>query len=189
MVMAISKTEQVAKLVRKSGVFRPRELGQGIARYYLRLAEDGGLVKRVGRGLYVAADSPATEHHSLAQAAKRVPRGIICLLSALRFHDLTTEAPHQVWIAIGEKARRPQDDYPPLRVVRFSGATLTYGVLAKKVDGVAIRVFNPAKTVADCFKYRNKLGLDVALEALREGWTQRKLIKPELKLIRALGRV
>ena len=178
--MAVSKTQLVAKLVRQSGVFRPRDLNGGLARHYLRLAQDRGLVKRVGRGLYVAADSPATEHHTLAQAAKRVPNGIICLLSALRFYNLTTQAPHEVWIAISEKARRPKADSPPLRVVRFSGAALEYGVLTKKVEGVPIRVFSPAKTVADCFKYRNKIGLEVALEALRECHRQHKATMDEL---------
>lgn len=178
--MPVSKTELVAKLVRKSGAFRPRDLGSGIARHYLRLAKERGLVKRVGRGLYVAADFPATEHHSLVEAAKRVPNGIICLLSALRFHGLTTQAPHEVWIAIGEKARRPKADRPRLRVVRFSGASLEYGVMTKKVEGVTVRVFRPAKTVADCFKYRNKIGLEVALEALRECYRERKATMDEL---------
>src|ERR1700675_109794 len=165
--MVLSKTELVARMVRRSGVFRSRDLDDGgIPRQYLRQAKDQGLVRRIGRGLYVAADSPATEHHSLAEAAKRVPGGIICLLSALRFHGLTTQSPHAVWMAISRKARRPRVSQPPLRIVRFSGAALEYGVLTKKVEGVPIRVYTPAKTVADCFKYRNKIGLDVALEAL-----------------------
>ena len=120
------------------------------------------------------------EHHSLAEAAKRVPNGIICLISALRFHDLTTQAPHEVWIAISVKARRLRVDYPPLRIARFSGPSLDYGVTTKKVEGVAVRVFNPAKTVADCFKYRNKIGLDVALEALRDCYRRRKATMDEL---------
>lgn len=179
--MALSKTELVARMVRRSGVFRSRDLKKdGIPRQYLRQAKDRGLVRRIGRGLYVAADSPATEHHSLAEAAKRVPNGIVCLLSALRFHQLTTQSPHEVWMAIPRKARRPRVDHPPLRIVRFSGAALEYGVLAKKVEGVPIRVYNPAKTVADCFKYRNKIGLDVALEALRDCYRQRKATMDEL---------
>jgi len=134
----------------------------------------------VGRGLYIPADALATVHHRLAEASKRVPNGIICLISALRFHDLTTQVPHEVWMAISEKARRPRGDYPPLRIVRFSGASLDYGVLTQKVEGVAVRVFDPAKTVADCFKYRNKIGLDVALEALRDCYRQRKATMDEL---------
>src|SRR6266571_2184722 len=128
-------------MVRKAGVFRPRELDRvGIPREYLRQAKDRGLVRRVGRGLYVADGSRVSEHHTLVEAAKRVPHGVICLLSALRFHGLTTQAPHEVWMAISRKARRPRENHPPLRIVRFSGTALEYGVLAKKVEGVAIRV-------------------------------------------------
>jgi predicted transcriptional regulator of viral defense system len=97
-----------------------------------------------------------------------VPKGVVCLLSALRFHDLTTQSPFEVWLAIGEKARLPKLDNPPLRIVRFSQKTLIYGVQEHSIEGVAVRVYSPAKTVADCFRYRNKIGLDVALEALRE---------------------
>src|SRR3984885_3969587 len=120
--MAVSKAELVARMVRKAGVFRPRELDRvGIPREYLRQAKDSGLVRQVGRGLYVADGSRVTEHHTLVEAAKRVPHGVICLLSALRFHGLTTQAPHQVWVAIAHKARRPRADYPPMRIVHFSG--------------------------------------------------------------------
>jgi predicted transcriptional regulator of viral defense system len=179
--MAISKTDLVARMVGRAGVFRSRDLdGSGISRQYLRLATDRGLVRRVGRGLYIPADAQATEHHSLAEAAKRVPNGTICLLSALRFHDLTTQAPHEVWMAISEKARRPRVDHPPLRIARFSGPALDYGVTTKRVEGVTVQVFNPAKTVADCFKYRNKIGLDVALEALRDCYRRRKATMDEL---------
>jgi len=180
--MATSKTDLVAEMVRRAaGVFRSRDLdGAGIPRQYLRLATDQGLVRRVGRGLYIPADAQATEHHSLAEASKRVPNGIVCLVSALRFQDLTTQAPHEVWMAISEKARRPRVDYPPLRIARFSSSSLDYGVATKKVEGVAVRVFNPAKTVADCFKYRNKIGLDLALEALRDCYRQRKATMDEL---------
>jgi predicted transcriptional regulator of viral defense system len=179
--MALSKTELVARMVRRSGVFRSRDLDDGgIPRQYLRQAKERGLVKQIGRGLYVAGDTAATEHHGLAEAAKRVPNGVICLLSALRFHGLTTQSPHEVWIAISRKARRPRENHPRLRIVRFSGAALEYGVMAKKVESVPVRVYTAAKTVADCFKYRNKIGLDVALEALRDCYRQRKATMDEL---------
>ncbi|CAD6875445.1 Protein co-occurring with FIG00645039: hypothetical protein with HTH-domain [Methylomonas fluvii] len=109
-------------------------------------------------------------HGSLAEVALRVPKGIICLLSALRFHGLTTQAPFEVWLAIENKAIAPMLEYPPLRIVRFSGAALTEGAEEHIVDGVTIRITGVAKTVAKCFKYRNKIGLDVALEALRDAW-------------------
>jgi predicted transcriptional regulator of viral defense system len=178
---ALSKAELVARMVRQSGVFRPRDLDHdGIPRQYLQQAKERGLVRRVGRGLYIAEGGRVTEHHTLAEAAKRVPRGVICLLSALRFHGLTTQAPHEVWMAISHKARRPRADYPPIRVVHFSGEALSYGVEEKKLEGVNVRFFSPAKTVADCFKYRNKIGLDVALEALRDCYRQRKATMDEL---------
>lgn len=171
----------VVRLVKKAGILRPRDLQpQGIPRLYLRMAADKGLVMRVGRGLYVARGSRPTQHHSLAQASKRVPHGIVCLLSALRFHDLTTQSPFQVWLAISDKARLPKTDSPPLRIVRFSQKMLAYGVQEHHIDGVSVRIFSPAKTVADCFRYRNKIGLDVALEALRECRRKRRATSDEL---------
>jgi predicted transcriptional regulator of viral defense system len=122
----------------------------------------------VGRGLYTARSAKVTQHHTLVEAATRVPRGIVCLLSALRFHGITTQNPHEVWLAIGVKTRKPVADWPPLRIVRFSGVALAYGVEKHVIEGVEVRITSRAKTVADCFKYRNKIGLDVALEALRE---------------------
>jgi predicted transcriptional regulator of viral defense system len=172
-------TDRVAELARHAGVLRPRDLG-GIPRQYLRLAEKQGKVTRVARGLYVATDADVTEHHDLALAAKRVPHGLVCLLSALRFHELTTQMPHEVWLAIDTKARLPKLDYPPLRIARFSGAALTYGAVPHVIGGVMVQVTTPAKTVADCFKYRNKIGLDVALEALRDCYRKRKASLDEI---------
>lgn len=116
----------------------------------------------------------------MAEAAKRVPHGVVCLLSALQFHELTSQAPFEVWLAIGEKARRPKVDYPPLRILRFSGAALERGIVTHAFENVTVNVYSPAKTVADCFKYRNKLGLDVALEALRDCWKKRRATMDEL---------
>lgn len=169
------QADRVLELVREAGVLRPRDLDAlGIPRTYLSRLHQAGHLERLGRGLYVLPSADATEHRTLAEAAKRVPNGVICLLSALRFHELTTQEPFEVWMAIGEKAWRPRVEYPRLRVVRFSEAALTEGMEVKKLEGVSVRVFNPAKTVADCFKYRNKIGLDVAIEALRECWRERR---------------
>ncbi len=123
---------------------------------------------RIGRGLYRLSDGNFTEHHSLVVACKRAPHGVICLLSALSFHEIGAQLPFEVWLAIDRKARLPRFDYPPMRFVRFSGQTLTTGVENHQIEGVTVPVYAPAKTVADCFKYRNKIGLDVALEALRD---------------------
>jgi predicted transcriptional regulator of viral defense system len=161
--------QRVREIVRGAGILRPRDLDRhGIARTYLQRLEQRGLVERVGRGLYRLPTADLTEHHSLAAASKLVPRGVICLLSALRFHELTTQQPFEVWLAIGVHARRPRRVTPPLRIVRFSAAALDEGVERHEIEGVGVRVYGPAKTVADCFKYRNKLGLDVAIEALRD---------------------
>lgn len=188
--MGISKAELVARMVRKAGVFRPRELDRvRIPREYLRQARDRGLVRQVGRGLYVAEGGPVTEHHTLVEAAKRVPHGVVCLLSALRFHDLTTQAPREVWLAVGHKARRPRVDYPPIRIVHFSGEALAYGIKEERLEGVTVRVFDPAKTVADCFKFRNKIGLEVALEALRDCYRRRKATMDELFMAAKVCRV
>jgi predicted transcriptional regulator of viral defense system len=155
-------------------------VAHGIHPEYVRRLCDRGLLIRSGRGLYIPADADVTSHHTLAEASKRVPSGVICLLSALRFHELTTQSPRDIWLAISEKARRPRVDYPPLRIMRFSGLALTEGVEEHKIEGVPVKLYNPAKTVADCFKYRNKIGLEVAIEALRDCRRQRKCTNDEL---------
>ena len=173
--------DRVLELARQAGVLRPRDLdAEGIPREYLRRLLIEGLLDHPGRGIYVATGQKPTPNHSLAEACKRVPHGVVCLLSALQFHELTTQAPFEVWLAIGEKARRPKVDYPPLRIVRFSGPALEDGIQEKRIEGVIVKVYTPAKTVADCFKYRNKIGLDVALEALRDCWTKRRATMDEL---------
>lgn len=127
-----------------------------------------GLIERVGRGLYQLPGAPLTERQHFAEAALRVPGGVICLLSALRFHGLTTQNPFEVWMAIDKKAWRPKVQHPPLRLFYLSGPTLTEGVEDHQIAGLKVRVFGAAKTVADCFKFRNKIGIDVAVEALRD---------------------
>jgi predicted transcriptional regulator of viral defense system len=172
---------KIAKLAKAAGVLRPRDLdAHGIARQYLRLAEQRGLVVRSGRGLYTPADAAITEFHTFAEAAKRTPRGVICLLSALRFHDIGTQNPFEVWMAIGEKDRRPRSDKPRMRIVRFSKRSLEFGRKTHSVEGIQTQIYSVAKTVADCFKYRNKIGLDVALEALRESIRSRKATNADL---------
>lgn len=153
----------------RQGVVRPRDLERhGVSRVHLSRLAARGLVRRLGRGLYAAPDVELTEHHSLAEAAKRVPKGVVCLLSALRFHGLTTQNPFEVWMAIDHKAWRPATADPPLRLVHMSGPSAAAGVETHTIEGVPVRIFSAAKTVADCFRYRNKIGLDVALEALRD---------------------
>lgn len=176
-----SKSAQVINLVGKLGVLRPRDLdAHSIHRKYLRRLTQKGLLQKVGRGLYSLPGADVGEMHSLAEAAKRVPRCVVCLLSALRFHDLTTQNPFQVWVAIDVDARAPKPDGVPLRIVRFSGPALNSFIEEHNVEGVPVRVYSPAKTVADCFKFRNKIGLDIAIEALRDCWKQRKATMDEI---------
>ncbi len=161
--------EGVLEIVKQAGVLRPRDLDpRGIPREYLRRLSEQGLLVRVARSLYMLPDAPISEHHSLAEASKRVPHGVICLVSALRFHELTTQAPFEVWMAIENKAWQPTMRDVPLRIVRFSGRAFQAGIEVHDIEGVQVRIYGSAKTVADCFKYRNKIGLDVAIEALRD---------------------
>ena len=151
------------------GLARTRDLeATGASRRSIRQMVGDGRLRQVARGLYAPAGFEATEHHGLAAAAALVPDGVVCLLSALQFHRLGTQAPFEVWLAVGTKARKPTVADPPLRIVRFSDRALREGVETRSIEGVAVKVTTAARTVADCFKYRNKIGLDVALEALRE---------------------
>lgn len=173
--------ERLIALVRSQGLIRPCDLAPlGIPRIALTRAVRRGQLERLGRGLYGLPGREVSAHGSLAEVARRVPRGVVCLLSALRFHGLTTQAPFEVWLAIENKAMAPKLNYPPLRIVRFSGAALTDGIEEHVVDGVTVRITCVAKTVTDCFKYRNKIGLDVALEALREAWREKRMTSDDL---------
>ncbi|MBN8495766.1 AbiEi antitoxin N-terminal domain-containing protein [Accumulibacter sp.] len=173
--------ERLIELARSRGLIRPCDLAPfGIPRVSLTRAVRSGLLERIGRGLYGLPGREVSAHGLLAEVARRVPKGVVCLLSALRFHGLTTQAPFEVWLAIENKALAPKLDYPPLRIVRFSGKAFTEGVEEHVVDSVTIRITGVAKTVADCFKYRNKIGLDVALEALREAWHERRMSSDDI---------
>lgn len=167
--MAALQDDRILRVIRRLGIVRPADLeAHGIPRHKLYSLVRRGLVERQARGVYVANRHPFTAEHTLAQVAKRIPNGVFCLLTALRFHGLTTQSPAEVWIALPEKARKPRLDYPRLRVTRFSGAALTEGIETHRLERVDVRVYSAAKTVADCFKYRNKVGIDVAVEALRD---------------------
>ena len=164
-----SSAQKAIALVRRTGVVRARELTrEGVTREHLRRLLQRGQLQRIGVGLYSLPGTDISEHRSLAEACSRVPRGVICLLSALRFQNLTTQNPFEVWMAIPHKAWRPKSGGSRLRLVHLSGQALTSGVEEHRIEGVPVRVFSPAKTVADCFKFRNKIGLEVALEALRD---------------------
>ena len=182
--------QNILDLAAERGLIRPRDLTErGLPTVALTRLVRQGRLQRVGRGLYALPDRPVSEHNALAEVARKHPQAIVCLLSALRFHDLTTQSPFEVWLAIPNKARAPKMDYPPLRIVRFSGAALTRGVEDHVIDGVPVRVTSVARTVADCFKFRNKIGLDVALESLQEAWRAKRASMDELWRYATLCRV
>jgi predicted transcriptional regulator of viral defense system len=182
--------QNILALAAERSLIRPRDLTErGLPTVALTRLVRQGRLQRVGRGLYALPDRPVSEHNALAEVARKHPQAIVCLLSALRFHDLTTQSPFEVWLAIPNKARAPKMDYPPLRIVRFSGAALTRGVEDHVIDGVPVRVTSVARTVADCFKFRNKIGLDVALEALQEAWRAKRASMDELWRYATLCRV
>lgn len=167
--MSTPSKSDILNVVRHLGIVRAADLeAHGIPRRQLYRLLRQGLIQREARGLYVASKHRVTAGHTLVQVAKRIPGGVFCLLTALRFHELTTQAPAEVWIALPEKARKPRLDYPRLRVARFSGPALTEGIETHRLEGVEVRVYSAAKTVADSFKYRNKVGVEVAVEALRD---------------------
>ncbi len=153
-----------------------------------RMVEEGRL-ERVARGRYRFPDAPLTENHNLALVASALPGGVVCLLSALSFHGIGTQMPSRVWIALNRRARKPSQEWPRMRVVRFSGEALTEGVETHTIEGVAVKVYGVAKTLADLFKYRHKLGLDVALEALKEVWRSGHLDVDELVRFARICRV
>ena len=172
---------KILRLARRPQGLTAREIvAAGIHRQALTRLVEAGQLERVVRGVYRLPERPLTEHHGLVLASAAVPQGAICLLSALQFHGIGTQLPSDVWIAIDRRAHYPSLKYPPLRVVRYTGAALTEGVVSHRIEGQAVRVYNIAKTLADCFKYRNKIGIDVALEALREAWRARRFSMDEL---------
>ena len=179
--MSKAGTEEILDLVREAGLARPRDLeSAGVPGGSLAQLAQRGLLERLGRGLYALPGAAPSEHRSLAEVSKRTPRGVVCLLSALRFHGLTTQAPAEVWLAIGPKDRAPRPEGVRLRIVRVSGEARDAGVETHVVEGVPVRVYGAAKTVADCFKFRNKIGTDIAVEALRDCLEQRRCTADEL---------
>ena len=167
--------QKIMQYIGEHGMVRPRDIEAiGLPREYLIRLHRQGKLNRSGRGIYTVPEANVTERHSYAEVAKRVPEAVICLLSALAFHGITTQSPAAVWIALRKGARKPVLPSPSLRIVRLSGPSLIQGIENHQVEGVPVRVYSAAKTVADCFKFRNKIGLDVAIEALKDCLRQKK---------------
>lgn len=176
--------------VRSLGVFRARDIvAAGYSREYLRRLVGQEQVRQLGRGLYASVNFDGDHNISLVEAAKRVPRGVVCLISALQFHRIGTQSPHQVWLALPRDTNFPSSGNLPFRFCKFSTASYSFGVQEHSLPGGTVRIYSPAKTVADCFKYRHKYGIDVAVEALRDGWREKKFTMNELTKAAAVCRV
>ena len=170
--------------LREAGIgafFRPRDLAPlGISHRKLQGLVSRGIAENFGNGLYRLTEVPATELETIAMVTAAIPNAVVCLLTALHVHDIGTQLPHEIWIALDRKARKPAHPPSRVRVVRFSGQMLTYGVLRRSALGVPFRITSPARTVVDCFRYRNKFGLDVALEALDDALRSRAATVDEI---------
>lgn len=178
---AAGTADRLLRLARRRGSITRREVADaGFHTNTLSRLVHQGALDRVSRGRYRLPDAPITEHHSLALVASAAPKAVVCLLSALSFHQIGAQLPHEVWIAVDRRARAPRLAWPSLRVHRFSGRALTDGIKVHRIEGENVRVYGAPKTIADLFKYRNKIGLDVALEALREGWRRKRFTMDEI---------
>ena len=174
-------TQRILDLLSRKGMLRPSDLDAiNAPRVVLTRMTASGQLERVGRGVYRLPNSQSSEHESLATIATKVPQAVFCLLTALQFHELTTQLPRQVWIAMPRGSHVPKIDYPPIKMVQFAGEAYYEGIEVLKRDQVKLRVYCVAKTVADCFKHRNKIGLDVALEALKDARAQGKASADDL---------
>lgn len=189
--MPIGKTQRdhARKMLQDRGIVRLSEFKTaGITAATIGRMRDDGEVIRLARGLYQLPDAPLDANHSLAEAAKRVPKGVVCLTSALAFHELTDQLPRSVWLAIGKNDWSPQDE-PALRIVRFTDSLLAEDVETTSIEGVPVKVFGVAKTIADCFRHRRSVGQSVALEGLQEALRQRKATPAEIARSAASGGV
>jgi predicted transcriptional regulator of viral defense system len=174
-MLSLTHHQRVLDLASQKGLLRASDLGAiGAPRVVLTRLTAAGLLEKVGRGLYRLPDAQVSEFESLGTIATKVPQAVFCLLTALQFHELTTQLPRQIWIAMPRGSHLPRVDYPPVKMVQFTGDAYSAGVEEVERDGVRLRVYSVAKTVADCFKHRNKIGLDVALEALKDARARRK---------------
>jgi predicted transcriptional regulator of viral defense system len=181
MAQSETQAERLKRLSAQTGAFRLADAtAVGVHPESVYRLVRRGFLERVGRGLYRAVNAEVTEHHGLVLAAKVVPAGVVCLLSALSFHELTTQLPFEVWIAVDRRAAAPRNPAVLIRIARFSGPARTLGVETHEFEGVEVRVYSAPKTVVDCFRYRHLVGFDVAIEALQDCLSQRKSSPGEL---------
>ena len=177
----MKQRDTALRLVRQKGLIRMRDLRDaGVGPETVARLVREGVVLRVARGLYQLAGAMPDTRRSFAEASALVPKGVICLTSALQFHELTLQMPSAVWVAIDRTGWKPKIEYPPIRFVRFSSHALEQGVKRHLIEGIEVPIFEPAKTIVDCFRYRNKIGLDIALEGLREGLRTKRVTPDQL---------
>jgi|SRR6187402_1498998 len=182
--------QYASRLLARAGVMRLRDFeSNGFARAQVIRWAEAGKLQRVGRGLYALPTMELGEHEGIVQATKLVPAGVVCLLSALQIHEMTTQNPSEVWLGIPRTSRTPRPSWPPLHLVWWSGVALTAGVVETRLSGVSFRTTSPARTVADCFKHRSAVGLDVAIEALREFRRMRRGTMDQLHAMASACRV
>jgi len=186
----MTQSEQILELARHRRVLRAADVREhGWSPQLLIRLHQAGKLHRIARGLYGLPDAEATEYQTLIEVCQRVPKGVLCLLSALQFHGIGTQLPHEVWLALPEGSHAPAPGYPTLRITRLRGTAYSEGIQTVTEHGAPIRVYSAAKTVTDCFKFRNKIGLDVALEALKEAWRSRKVTMAALSHFARINRV
>lgn len=188
--MRKSTENKLIELIREYGTVSAADLtARGVAREYLPRMTKKGLIERVARGRYRLPEADISEHHELALMASRVPDGVVTLLSALAFHQIGSQIPHELWVAIKAKRHGPALGYPLVRYHYYSGAAYEQGIELHKIEGVNVKIYSPAKTVIDCFRMRHKIGLDIALEALKEGWNHQRFSADELMVLASACRI
>ncbi len=186
----MNQQQQILELARTKGIIQARDVeALGISRNYLYRMYKKGLLEKNATGLYILPDAPVTENASLTLVGKRFPHAVVCLISALSYHGITTQISHEIWIAVPRGSWRPDIDYPPVTLSYISEPAYSFGIRQHVINGVPVKIYSPAKTVADCFKFRNKVGLDVAIEGLREAWRSRKVTMDELVEAAEINRV
>jgi predicted transcriptional regulator of viral defense system len=188
--MTLSVTDKILEISSLQGLIRSNDMVKlGATRALITRLVKKGQLEKVARGIYMKADRVPSDLDNLVEVSLKVPKSIFCLLTALSLHEVTTEMPHEAWIGLEYGGKKPQFDFPPVRIIKFSGEAFSYGVETKIITGVSVRLTSVAKTVADCFKYRNKIGLDVAIEALKDGWRKKLFTIDELNKAAQINRV
>jgi predicted transcriptional regulator of viral defense system len=188
--MSSTAATKILELSDAQGLVRSSDMEKlGATRATIARLVAKGELQKVARGVYMKANRVPSDLDNLLEVSIKVPKSVFCLLTALSLHEITTEMPHEAWIGLEYGGKKPLFDFPPLRVIKYSGPSFEFGVETKEISGVSVRLFSVAKTVADCFKYRNKIGLDVAMEALKDGWRKKRFTIDELNEAAKANRV